>query len=46
VLLSYNGLSDPLSDVCVGIVLLVPTKAAVISYLSRQQNTQQQQLTI
>jgi hypothetical protein len=45
-LLAYNGLSDPISDLAVGLVLRVPTKADVIAYLSKQQNNQQQTLTI
>jgi hypothetical protein len=45
-LLAYNGLSDPLTDVAVGIVIRVPTKAAVIAYLSSQQNSQQASVTI
>lgn len=37
-LLAYNGLSDPLSDIAVGIILKVPTKAAITAYLSKQTN--------
>lgn len=38
ILLSFNGLSDPLNDLYVGQVLRVPTKDSIIAYLSRQQN--------
>jgi hypothetical protein len=45
-LLAYNGLSDPLSDIAVGMVLMVPTKAALISYFSQQSTNQQTPVTI
>jgi hypothetical protein len=45
-LMAYNGLSDPISDIVVGIVLSVPSKADIIAYLSRQTNNKQNSLTI
>lgn len=36
ILMSYNGLEDAIQDVYAGLVLRVPDKAAVISYLSKQ----------
>lgn len=45
-LLAYNGLSDPISDIAIGIVLNVPTKAALLAYLSSQQSTSQAPVTI
>jgi len=36
-LMAYNGLSDALSDICVGLVLNIPDKASLIAYLSAQQ---------
>jgi hypothetical protein len=38
-LLAFNGLNDPLSDIAVGILLMVPSKAAITAYLSQQTNT-------
>lgn len=37
-ILAYNGLQDPLSDVIAGQILSVPLKSDVIAYLSSQQN--------
>ncbi len=45
-LLDFNGLSDPISDVCVGMTLLVPSKASLIDYLSKPQANQNPTLTI
>jgi hypothetical protein len=40
VILAFNGWSDPLSQVAAGVVMNLPTKAAVLQYLSSQtQNT-------
>jgi len=39
VLLAFNGLTDPISDIATGMILLIPTKAQVIAYLGRQVNT-------
>lgn len=46
VLLAFNGLTDPLSDVAVGIILQIPTKSQVIGYLSSQANNNPTTLTI
>lgn len=45
-LLAYNGLKDPISDIVVGLVLSVPSKADIIAYLSQQTNNKQNSLTI
>jgi hypothetical protein len=45
-LLAYNGYSDPLSDIAIGIVLNIPTKSALLAYLSSQQSNQQASVTI
>jgi hypothetical protein len=45
-LMAFNGLSDPLSDIAIGVVLNVPTKSALLAYLSSQQSTQQTPVTI
>lgn len=45
-LLSYNGISDPLSGVAVGMVINVPARADVIAYLSKQSANAGQTLTI
>jgi hypothetical protein len=38
-LLAYNGWSDPLSEVAPGVVMNIPTKAALLQYLSSQKAT-------
>lgn len=40
VLLTYNGLQDPIQEVYPGMVLKVPAKADIIAYMSAQQNNQ------
>jgi hypothetical protein len=45
-LLAYNGLSDPLSDIAVGMTLKIPTKAAITAYVSKQANNQQTPIVI
>lgn len=45
-LLAFNGLSDPLSDVVVGLTLMVPTKAQIQAYLARQNSQGSTTLTI
>lgn len=45
-LLSYNGLSDPLTDVQPGVVLKIPSKASLLAFISRQQTNRQQTITI
>ncbi len=37
-LLAFNGLSDPISDVAVGLIFSIPTKADLNKYLTKQQN--------
>ncbi|QDH83673.1 hypothetical protein [Achromobacter phage Motura] len=46
ILLAYNGLQDPIQDVVAGMPFLLPTKASIISYLTRQQATNTTTLTI
>lgn len=46
VLLAFNGLEDPLSDVYAGQKLAIPAKSDVIAYLSSQQKNQPVVLTI
>lgn len=38
VLLLYNGLYDPINDVKPGLVLRIPSKDAIISYLESQED--------
>lgn len=45
-LMAYNGLSDPISDISVGIVIDVPTKADLNAYFSKQTNQLQASITI
>jgi len=45
-LMAYNGISDPLSGVAVGMVLNIPSRSDVIAYLSQNSNTSGQSLTI
>lgn len=45
VLMAYNGISDPLSQVAVGMVLNIPARADVIAYLSKQSANSSQTLT-
>jgi hypothetical protein len=45
-ILSYNGISDPLSEVAVGVVLNIPARADVIAYLSQQSANLSQSMTI
>jgi hypothetical protein len=35
-LLAYNGISDPLSQINVGLTISIPAKADITQYLSRQ----------
>lgn len=46
VLMAYNGISDPLSQVAVGMILNIPARADVISCLSKQVGSASQTLTI
>jgi hypothetical protein len=45
-LLAYNGLNDPLSDVYPGLVLLIPPKAQIQAYISRQSSGSTPTLTV
>lgn len=45
-LMAYNGLTDALNDIQVGIVLLIPTKADLLAYLSKNRNNNQAAVTI
>lgn len=45
VLMAYNAISDPLSQVAVGMVLNIPARADVIAYLSKQSANASQTLT-
>jgi hypothetical protein len=46
VLLAYNGISDPMSQVAVGVVFNIPARSDVIAYLSKQNANTTQTLTI
>lgn len=46
ILLSYNGISDPISGVAVGMVINVPARDDVIAYLSKQSANAASTLTI
>jgi hypothetical protein len=46
ILLAYNGISDPLSEVAVGVVLNIPARSDVIAYLSQQSANSGATLTI
>ncbi|QBQ74641.1 peptidoglycan binding protein [Burkholderia phage BcepSauron] len=45
-LMAYNGITDPLSGVCVGLTIKVPTKAALQNYVTGQVKSQQQRQSI
>lgn len=45
-LMAYNGISDPISEVAIGITLNIPTKADLLAYLSSQANNNLQAVTI
>jgi len=42
----YNGLSDPLTDIQPGIVLLLPAKSTIQSYISRQSSSSSSTMTV
>lgn len=46
IIMAYNGISDPLSGVAVGMVLNIPSRSDVITYLSQQSANSKQSLTI
>lgn len=45
-LMRYNGLSDPISQIAVGLVLNVPTKSDLLAYISQQANNGNTAITI
>jgi len=45
-IMAYNGLSDPLSDIAIGITINIPTKSDLLSYLSAQSTNANQAITI
>jgi hypothetical protein len=45
-LMAYNGLSDPLTDIQPGIVLLIPPKSAIQAYISRQASSSASTITV
>lgn len=45
-LMAYNGISDPLSQVAVGLVINLPSRAAIVAYLSKQTKNAANTLTI
>jgi hypothetical protein len=45
-ILAYNGISDPMSEVAVGLVINIPARADVIAYLTQQSANSSQPLTI
>ncbi len=46
ILMAYNGISDPMSEVGVGVILNIPARSDVIAYLSQQSGNSGQTLTI
>lgn len=44
-LMAYNGISDPMSQVAVGININVPSRADIVAYLSKQSNNANNTLT-
>jgi hypothetical protein len=46
ILMTYNGISDPMSGIAVGMVLNIPARSDVIAYLSQQTANSGQSLTI
>lgn len=46
ILLSYNGLVDPIQDVYAGQRFNIPTKNSITNWLTQQQNNQQRVLVI
>ncbi|QRE00340.1 hypothetical protein [Burkholderia phage BCSR5] len=45
-LLAYNGIYDAISDVDVGLKLMVPSKPDMLAYIARQQNNNNPTMTI
>lgn len=45
-LMAYNGITDPLSEICPGMTINVTTKSAIQGYVSAQVKSQQQQQPI
>lgn len=45
-LLAYNGIQDQVQEVYPGLILQIPSKAAVIAYISAQQTNQKTTVTI
>jgi hypothetical protein len=45
-LMAYNGISDPLSEVAVGIIINVPSRSDIVAYLSKQAANKSGTLTI
>lgn len=46
VILAFNGWSDPISQVAAGVICNLPTKSAVLQYLSSQQQSITPTITI
>lgn len=46
IIMAYNGFSDAIQDIQVGIILQLPAKAAIMDYVTKHQNQQQLQITI
>lgn len=45
-LMAFNGISDPISEVAVGMTINIPQKASLQTYLSSQLKQQQQQTSV
>ncbi len=45
-LLSYNGITDPISEVAIGITIQIPAKNDLVGQLSKNQNSTSQSITI
>lgn len=45
-LMAYNGISDPISGVAIGITINIPAKSDLLAYLSKQANNANNSITI
>ena len=46
IILSYNGIKNPIQDVIPGTTLIIPTKSSVISLMSQHQDNRKGAITI
>ena len=45
-LLAYNGISDPISGIAIGLTIQIPAKNDLTGYLAKQANNANQSITI